>query len=454
MITISEKYQQILKSVEKYCAIDEKVFLESQYEKPNVSVKINPNKIKEISILEFELSRPVLWDENAYYLSFRPSFYADPLFYAGAYYVMDSASMFLSYLLGNIKLSKDAVILDIAAAPGGKSVLISNYLNEQGLLLSNEINLNRAKILVYNLSKWGKSNYVVTNNDSAAYSNLYEMFDLVVCDAPCSGSGLFRKYPEWINSFNEALVQQCVVRQKQILQNIFSSIKKDGFLIYSTCSFMSEENEEIAKFILDNGFQYIDINIPDNYGVIKTKYGMRFFPHLTDAEGFFYAVFQKQTSDISTPFKKHKLSHLPEKAGKPCNSPFFHFLKTNLFQQHDQQIYKYRNVYYLSNSTFTAFLPYPLKYLSIGTKIGENAYTPSAELALSIYLAESIPRIELTKKEAQKYLKKEALIIKKEKDIYLMCYQQIGLGWAKILENRCNNYFPNEWRILRDIPEC
>lgn len=451
MTDIQKKYNYIFKSIEKFASIDETAFLKSQKELLKISIKINTNKIQNFHQLDVEISQKVIWANDACFLKSRPAFYADPLFYAGAYYVMDSSSMFLEYILKNIQLPANATVLDIAAAPGGKSVLISNYLDETGVLFSNEINTNRANVLNYNLSKWGKSNFIVTNHDSNAFKNLYNTFDLVVCDAPCTGTGLFRKYPEWIHAFNEHLIQQCVVRQRQILQNIFHVIKENGFLIYSTCSFLSEENEEMAKFIIENGFELVDISIPDNSGILKTQLGIRFFPHLTFAEGFFYAIFQKKKEQSKT-FQSDnsftKKMDIPEVISHPTHVPFSKFIDFKNFHL----IFKYHNKFYLSNSGLKNIIRnLNLKYISIGTLIHHHPHQPAAELALSIHLNKDIPNIDLNYADALKFLRKDQLKIQANKNIYLISYKGLNLGWAKILENRINNYFPSEWRILKDI---
>jgi 16S rRNA C967 or C1407 C5-methylase (RsmB/RsmF family) len=444
-------FQHLLKSIQKHTDIDENLFLQSFDESPSTSILINTNKI-EPQFLDFELSNKVHWNNNGYYLSTRPQFYADPLFYAGAYYVMDSSSLFLEYILHQINLSKSAIALDIAAAPGGKSIILSHYLDETGLLYSNEINYNRAKILSYNLAKWGKCNYIATNNDSQVFQSAEQFFDAVLCDVPCTGSGLFRKFPEWANAFNDKLIQDCVYRQKKILSNIFSSLKENGYLIYSTCSYTSEENEDIAQFILQNGFKIVDIQIPKEWGIIKTKYGIRFFPHLTSSEGFFYSVFQK---------KKHFSPNLNDN-----KKNFYHSLKEIKFSEKVHflewinlkdfhSLYQWKNYYYLSNTKNKEIPSFDsLKLISIGTKISDNLHLPAPELALSNYLnKEIIPNISLSRAEAQHFLKKEPLKINAEKKLYLMSYKNLGFGWAKVLENRLNNYFPSEWRILKELPE-
>lgn len=442
-------FSLLLKSIQKSISIDEKAFIETHSGVPITAIKINPNKVNDKSKLNFKIddANKVIWAKDAYYLSQRPAFYSDPLFYAGAYYVMDSSSMFLEYLLEVLNIDKQAIVLDIAAAPGGKSVILSNYLDEKGLLLSNEINFNRAKILHYNLSKWGKSNFIVSNNFTDTFKEIKNFFDLVLCDAPCTGSGLFRKYPEWKDSFNEQLIEQCVKRQKQILSNLFSSIQENGYLIYSTCSFTTEENEDIVEFILQNGFELIDIPIPENTGILKTERGIRFFPHLTTSEGFFYSVFQKKvnTNHRSSYFLSKQKNTLITSLDK---TPFKEYIDI----KDSHTIVQWQKKFYLVSKKSELLLSYPLKFIGIGTTISEHPhYMPAAELALSIHLSPHLHKINVSLTEAQQFLRKENLKFNLSKGIYLVKYQESGLGWAKVLDNRINNYFPTEWRILKDI---
>ncbi len=444
-MTNHKSFLYLLSELEKTITIDKQAFISSFNLPISTSIKLNKNKKQNVNYL-FDLSEKVLWCEDAYYLNERPEFFSDPLLYAGAYYVMDASSMFLEYILACLKIPKDAFILDIAAAPGGKSVIINNYLNTEGLLWSNEYQYGRAKILDFNLAKWGNCNHLVSSASTEKFSALNELFDVVVCDAPCSGSGLFRKYPDWINSFNSSLVYQCSIRQKEILKNIFSSIKENGYLIYSTCSYMPQENEEIAAFIIQNGFEEVKINTPETWNVFASQYGYRFFQHLTKAEGFYYAIFQKKQSTAitnTTSSKSIDWTIIQHDVSELMNIPNNHAL------------IKYKEKVFLVNQAvcnIKTTLYKQFNFLSLGACLyNAKKNTPEPEMALSLYLSDNIKKIELTLQDAQKYLQKQNIHLSAPKDIYLMTYQNLGLGWAKILDNRVNNYYPNEWRILSDI---
>src|ERR1044071_5586576 len=190
------------------------------------------------------------WTEYGHYLSQRPSFTFDPLFHAGCYYVQEASSMFLEQALKQtIDLSKPLRVLDLCAAPGGKSTHILSLISKDSLLVSNEVIRSRAKILKDNIVKWGYSNVVVTNNDPKDFQRLENHFDVIVVDAPCSGSGLFRREPEAIEEWSINNVQLCCQRQQRILADIIPALKGGGILIYSTCSYSPQEDEQIVQWM-------------------------------------------------------------------------------------------------------------------------------------------------------------------------------------------------------------
>src|SRR5690606_4280290 len=205
------------------------------------SIRLNPFKPTE---LDFYLSEQVQWCDRGYYLANRPQFTLDPLFHAGAYYVQEASSMFIAHIIQTLGLDKEALFAaDVCAAPGGKSTLLNSYLHPNSLLLSNEIIKSRSIILQENLTRWGASNVVVSNNDPSAFRRLPGFFDLLLVDAPCSGSGMFRKDEDAIDEWSEANVKLCSERQQRILSEVLTALKTNGYLIYSTCSYSQEENE-------------------------------------------------------------------------------------------------------------------------------------------------------------------------------------------------------------------
>lgn len=256
------------------------------------SIRINPAKQSKIQ----NLNSKVLWSQYGYYLSQRPSFTFDPLFHAGCYYVQEASSMLLEQALAQtVDLSQPLRILDLCAAPGGKSTHIQSLISKNSLLVSNEVIRSRANVLKDNIIKWGCENVVVSNNDPKDFTKLENYFDVILVDAPCSGSGLFRKEPAAIEEWSKNNVQLCSQRQQRILADVWPALKKDGILIYSTCSYSKEEDEEIVKWVMDNFFVEVrSLVVENSWGIIESGGGYRCWPGKVKGEGFFIACFQKK----------------------------------------------------------------------------------------------------------------------------------------------------------------
>jgi len=264
------------------------------------SIRLNPFKPSTIKGHE-----KVAWCTEGYYLNSRPSFTFDPLFHAGCYYVQEASSMFISHILYYINKEDDSIkVLDLCAAPGGKSTLISSALKENDLLVANEIIKTRVPVLTDNLTRWGTANTIVSNNDPKDFGKVKGFFDIILVDAPCSGSGMFRKDPNAMNEWSEANVNLCHQRQERILADVYPALKEDGYLIYSTCSYSMEENEDILDWLC-NEFDLESIRIPvkDDWGIVESQssqnkaWGYRFYPDKVKGEGLFAACLKKKDSD-------------------------------------------------------------------------------------------------------------------------------------------------------------
>ncbi len=280
--------EKLLQSLEGIEGFDREAFEKVHESGEQVtSIRINPLKNFEIRNSKFEISllEKVPWTEYGYYLKERPSFTFDPLFHAGCYYVQEASSMFLEQALKQtIDLSKPLKTLDLAAAPGGKSTHIQSLVSKDSLLVSNEVIRSRGNILKDNIIKWGSNNVVVTNNDPKDFARLENYFDVIVVDAPCSGSGLFRRDEEAIGEWSENNVQLCSQRQQRILADVWPALKKEGVLVYSTCSYSEEEDEEIIEWMRKE-FSIVNCHLSMNpdWRIITTKSdagveGYRFWP--------------------------------------------------------------------------------------------------------------------------------------------------------------------------------
>jgi 16S rRNA C967 or C1407 C5-methylase (RsmB/RsmF family)/NOL1/NOP2/fmu family ribosome biogenesis protein len=400
---------------------------------------------------------PVPWSSCGYYLATRPSFTFDPLFHAGTYYVQEASSMFLEQALKQtVDVSGPLRVLDLCAAPGGKSTLLQSLINKESLLVSNEVIKSRAAVLEENLTKWGGANTVVTNNEPAHFARLENYFDVVVVDAPCSGSGLFRRDPEAVNEWSENSVSLCSQRQQRIIADVWPALKQDGVLIYSTCSYSKEENEAVLDGIFDRmKVKGIRLKAEKEWNIIETlsdkngMYGYRFYPDKIKGEGFFIAVLQKQDGNaFAGKPGKNKMDKL-SKAEETVIQPW---LKEDadlvLFKQKEDII-----ALPVSLQNDIAVLQSALYIKKAGVTAGKLAGShliPDHALAVSSLINKNIPRIELNRQQAIQYLRREAMQLPTEQKGWVLAgYLGYNLGWIKILPNRFNNYYPKEWRIIK-----
>ena len=313
------------------------------------------------------------------------------------------------------------------------------------MLVSNEIVGARNTILRQNIMKWGNENVIVTQNEPSDFDRLEGFFDIVLVDAPCSGEGLFRKNLDARDEWSEENIQRCSVRQQEILKYAFSTLRPGGFLIYSTCTFEEEENDNQIKLLLDTfGFEFLNIdhNFPN---ISKTKLGLVFYPHLIRGEGFYISLLQKKDGDI------FHVKKADEKYDSSLNNNLTRFLKNSekysallkedrLFAipQHFQSVF----------NTLNKNLYIRLAGIYMGDFKGED-FIPSAALALSNQLRDDLPSKALSEKEAIDYLKGGNLNLDVSKGWSLVTFKKFKLGWIKNIGSRINNYYPKEWRIKK-----
>ncbi|MBK9734930.1 MAG: RsmB/NOP family class I SAM-dependent RNA methyltransferase [Saprospiraceae bacterium] len=270
-------------------------FLQSLDEPSPTSIRIHP--------IKYKLQRPsdaVKWCSLGFYLNERPKFTLDPSFHAGVYYVQEASSMIIWQALKQITSQNDHLkILDLCAAPGGKSSLIASYMNNEGLLVCNEFVKNRAYTLRQNITKEGYSNIIISNNDPKDFSQLLDFFDIILIDAPCSGEGMFRKDHASIGEWSNDNVKNCCARQKRIMSDVLPSLKPGGHIIYSTCTYNDEENIKNMHWATSNlDLVSVPILMEDNWKTTKIEHsgvvGYQLYPHLVRGEGLFISILQKQ----------------------------------------------------------------------------------------------------------------------------------------------------------------
>ncbi len=417
------------------------------------SIRINPFKFSDSpKALSFgEGLGEVGWCKQGYYLQFRPSFTFDPLFHAGCYYVQEASSMFLEQALKQtVDLSKPLKVLDLCAAPGGKSTHIQSLISAESLLVSNEVIRSRANVLKDNIIKWGCENVAVTNNDPKDFARLENYFDVIVVDAPCSGSGLFRRDPEAIEEWSENNVQLCSQRQQRILADVFPALRKDGMLIYSTCSYSKEEDEEIVNWLQQEFPIFnIQLSIHNDWGIIESDPGYRFWPDKVKGEGFFLACFRKTGGESEIAFRPKYRPVLADKKDIAVISRWAE-MDGRIFIRNGDTVYAWP-----SNLVHDfSLLMDKLKVIYSGVLTGElirDKLVPDHALAMSRIVANNAGRTELNKEQAIRYLQRKDIIMENaNKGWQLVTYQQYSLGWVNVLPNRVNNYYPKELRILKE----
>ena len=383
-------------------------YLHSFEEDAPVSIRLNPAKMEE-GRWTMDDAEPVPWCRHAYYLKRRPNFTFDPLFHAGCYYVQEAASMFLDEVLKqtppdlpegeeglraseSVRSSSPSGrlggVLDLCAAPGGKSTLLRSALPEDCVLYSNEPMQKRASILLENVTKWGYKNHYVTNLYPKDYRKSKMKFDLILCDVPCSGEGMFRKDPATIGEWSSQNVEKCWQLQREIVSDAWACLNDGGILIYCTCTFNTKENEENIRWILSEfDAEVLSIQTKPEWhitGSLLEDFNepvYRFIPGITRSEGLFMCVLRKG-----------------------------------------------------GNSK---------------TDTGRGKTGTLKTMTSDVSLQPSAVKVELTYAQAMAYLRREALVLPPDtpRGIVDVCFMGHPLGQMKNIGPRANNLYPKEWRI-------
>jgi len=417
------------------------------------SIRFNPKKIQ-----PNKLSDSVVSCSTGFYLEQRPIYTLDPLLHAGAYYVQEASSMFLEqYFLQTGTRSKR--VLDLCAAPGGKSTHLSSLLSDDSLLVSNEVIHTRAQVLSENLKKWGNPNVIVTSSDPRDFSRLPGFFDIIVVDAPCSGEGLFRRDPSSMEEWSEASAALCAQRQKRILADVWPSLAEGGMLIYSTCTYNPAENEENITWLSQFAqVEAVELKIPSEWGVVLTDASgfpcYRFYPHLVRGEGFFTAAVRKKERIGSSDGSNRKST-------LPLASKAEQISWNQLLRSLPLSLVKFEQSFLAFPTNLLSELDQikaSLRIIHAGVKLGESKQSsliPAHELAVStIGNQHYFPAIDLSLDQALRFLKREEFRIEFQANgWHLITYKKIPLGWAKNIGNRFNNNYPKEWRIRMTITE-
>lgn len=444
---------------------ESKEFLASLDSEPSLGIHINAEKMQKTGVVIPDNAERVEWTSNGFYLKSRPRFTFDPFLHAGAYYVEEPSSMFvekaLNYIQKDIRIDR---ALDLCAAPGGKSIMIRNSM-KGGLLVSNEPLSKRAAVLTENLAKWGNPDIIVTSDFPEAFDGLTGFFDLIATDVPCSGEGMFRKDETARSEWSKANVENCVQRQRDILRTIWPTLRKGGYIIYSTCTFNRREDEENVLFIANElGAEIINLETDADWHICGDTTGRNlpvyhFFPHKTRGEGFFLALLKK-TSDTPPAENRKSKKKKPETVSADGFAKWINCKENFDFHKSKEGITALRKAFADDYAAISEKLNVicagvrvctekPAKFSNSARK-PKPQFVPAPGLALSSCLnRKAFPDISLNYSDAIKFLRGESIppTVYAPRGWVTVSYRNLPLGFANNVGSRLNNSYPPAWRI-------
>lgn len=439
------------------------------------TLKIGIEEFGKISPFNHE---PIPWTKDGFYYREEDKPGKHPYYHAGLYYIQEPSAMLPGAVI-NARPYEN--ILDLCAAPGGKTVQIAAGMEGKGLLVANDISADRVKALVKNIELCGVTNSIVTNESPERLAAKFEgFFDKILVDAPCSGEGMFRKDEDAVKSWDRYKCELCCGMQKEILDKVDRMLKPGGCIVYSTCTFSPEENEVMISYFLDRHKEYELLEIPKCSGVadgrpewsdgnVELRKTARLWPHKIKGEGHFAALLKKggagrsEDNACGTPFYGKKYSgeakqrKIFDAKGK-CDpklekalEPFYNFVKENLNRTPDGNFcLQGKNLYCLP-------FEYPdlsgIRVAKFGWFLGElanNRFEPSHSfiMALSKEDLKNTINFSSDSKEIIKYLKGETLMIEGKKGYTGVLVDGYTVGWAKQMGDMLKNQYPKGWRMM------
>ena len=421
---------------------------------PEVSIRLNPMKPAET----FD-GESIGWSEHGRYLVQRPQFTLDPLMHGGAYYVQEASSQFVGYLLKGLDL-RGCRVLDMCAAPGGKSTIYSTLVGREGLVVANDISRSRTLALADNVQRWGMGNVVVTNNEPQHISAFKHWFDVVAVDAPCSGEGMFRKMEEARTEWSPSAPEQCAERQRDILAEAWQALRPGGTLIYSTCTFNPTEDEGIVEWLMSEYGSELEavesVDIDEKWGIATSRIGefqcFHFYPHKCHGEGFFAAIARKKEGVVrrQSPKPRRKIFALPVKGDVEELSRWVDNSSDMAFRQIGDVMYGYHRSVVDDVVALSEVLTVIYSGVCMG-QIFKRKLRPEHALALFIGMnASVVPSVELSEVDAQDYLRRQDISVSQfDEGINRVMYRGVAIGFVKRIGARCNNMYPKDLRIMK-----
>lgn len=439
-----------------------------------LKVQSPEERMRILKVLGISPDKKVSWADEAYYFdeNVRPG--KHPYHEMGLYYIQEPSAMSAAALLAP---KPGMRVLDLCAAPGGKSTQLATYLGDSGLLVSNEINTQRSRILSQNIERMGIKNAIVTNEDSFVLASHFpSFFNAIQVDAPCSGEGMFRKLPEAIEQWSMENVAICAARQKEILDNAAVMLKPGGVIVYSTCTFSREENEDVIEYFLE---RHPDFTLEEME---------RFWPHKVDGEGHFVAKLVRRGSvnELGADYdvcedscnkvedtglkadrktKKNKNSKNRKNETKPALTKenmklLTEFLDETISEDMAAWIKNSRLVMFGEQLYRLPDMEVDIKGLKVqraGLHIGEfkkQRFEPSHSLALALKLSEAKNVVKLTWDDPQTtgFFNGQSVILSDEqtaeckKGWALVCVDGYTAGWGKVNGTQVKNHYPKGLR--------
>lgn len=435
-----QKYQQLLKN-------QAAEFLASFNNEATAGFRLNPLKVQ-AQYVDEDCSQPIAHISNAYYGTINGN-NIDHL--AGWIYSQDPSAMHVAQFA---QPNPHERVLDLCAAPGGKTTQLAALMQDTGLLVANEINRSRARVLSSNVERWGLQHTLVTNNSPQELAKYFpEFFDCIVVDAPCSGEGLFRKDSEAMQYWSLEYVQKCAQRQRQILIEAVKMLRPGGRLIYSTCTFAPEEDEQninwlTQKFNLTilplHHYEGMDCGRPEwgdnNLELCKA---VRLFPHHYQGEGHFICALQKAGNAVATSTAKMNTTKLPNL------KLWQEFVDHTLVDVHFDSLIVQKNTLYNAALEFSQHHP---QIVRNGLMLGEfkkNRFEPNHALVLALKPTQFQQVIELEAEQFQHFIHGEALIIDNQgynKGWVAVSFEHKIFSWGKLVGTQLKNFYPKGLR--------